>query len=226
MFALRFARRGYVVFNVNYRLAREARFPAAIEDVCAAHRWIVENAHRFGGDVGRLVYAGESAGANLVTSLAIATSYERPEAFARSVWDTGVQPQAVAASCGLYQVTDPVRYVRHRSGRPLIYRKLIEASTAYLGPEDGPILDLADPLLVFERGTLPSRPLPAFFVSAGTRDWILRDTQRLERAFRRLELPGEFRYYPGQPHGFHGSRLFRETRKLWRQKFDFLERHV
>src|SRR5215831_9671074 len=51
---LLFARRGFVVFNVNYRLAPAARFPAAIEDVCAAYLWALENAERFGGDASRI----------------------------------------------------------------------------------------------------------------------------------------------------------------------------
>ena len=69
---LAFARQGYLVFNINYRLAPQHPFPAAIDDVCAAYGWVAENAAQYGGDVGRLALAGESAGANLVTALAVA----------------------------------------------------------------------------------------------------------------------------------------------------------
>src|SRR5437868_9289942 len=59
-----YARRGFVVFNVNYRLGSEAAFPGAIADVCAAYAWVRANAAAYGGDPDRIVLAGESAGAN------------------------------------------------------------------------------------------------------------------------------------------------------------------
>src|SRR5215471_9419144 len=104
---LAFARRGFLVMNINYRLAPAARFPAAIEDACAAYLWTVENAERFGGDADRIILAGESAGANLATSLALCASTRRPEPFARAVFDSGVVPRAVLPACGLFQVSDP-----------------------------------------------------------------------------------------------------------------------
>lgn len=56
---------GCRLIAVGYRLAPEARFPAAIEDGCAAVRWIAAHAHRFGIDASRLGVCGDSAGATL-----------------------------------------------------------------------------------------------------------------------------------------------------------------
>src|SRR5215470_12772647 len=50
LMALAYARRGYVVFNINYRLAPLAPYPAAIADACAAYVWVTRHAGRFGGD--------------------------------------------------------------------------------------------------------------------------------------------------------------------------------
>ena len=63
--ALVMARRGYLVVNINYRLTPAGAYPGAIEDTCAALIWTLDHAADFGGDLSRLVYAGESAGANL-----------------------------------------------------------------------------------------------------------------------------------------------------------------
>src|SRR5690606_5988723 len=87
LMGLYFARRGYVVFNIGYRLAPKHPFPAALEDSADALGWVVQNAHRYGGDPTRLVLAGESAGANLVTSLTLACCYRREEPYARRVFD-------------------------------------------------------------------------------------------------------------------------------------------
>ncbi len=57
---------GAIVFAVDYRVAPEYKYPAAVNDSYESFKWITENAGKFGGDTGRLVLMGNSAGANLV----------------------------------------------------------------------------------------------------------------------------------------------------------------
>jgi acetyl esterase len=54
-----------IVISVDYRLAPEHKFPAAVEDVYAVANWAVKNAYAFNGDPERVAVAGDSAGANL-----------------------------------------------------------------------------------------------------------------------------------------------------------------
>jgi acetyl esterase/lipase len=56
---------GCRVISVEYRLAPEHKFPAAVEDACAAACWVADHARALGIDPGRIAIGGDSAGANL-----------------------------------------------------------------------------------------------------------------------------------------------------------------
>jgi acetyl esterase len=226
VFGLSFARKGYLVFLINYRLAPRHPFPAPLEDVCHAYRWVLSNAARFGGDPSRIVVAGESAGANLVTSLTLATTFERPEPFAREVYDLGVVPSAVWPACGILQVSDPERFWRERAMRQVVKDRILAVCRGYLHGAEGRDLFFADPLVVLESEAQPQRPLPPFFLSAGMRDPIRDDTRRLEAALRKRGVRCEARYDDGQPHAYQALLWKKAAREVWRDTFRFLDQHV
>src|SRR5580658_5607510 len=93
--ALSYARRGYLVFIINYRLGPKHLFPAPLEDAAEALLWIRENCAYFGGDPARVAIAGESAGGNLVTALGVAASIRRPEPFAARLFDANVKLRGI-----------------------------------------------------------------------------------------------------------------------------------
>ena len=71
-----FARRGFVAVTINYRLAREAPFPAAVEDCKAAVRWLRAHARQYNLDRDHIGAWGNSAGGHLALMLAM-TGKER-----------------------------------------------------------------------------------------------------------------------------------------------------
>ena len=62
---------GCIVISVDYRLAPEHKFPAAVEDAYTATVWAAEHAEEINGDTSRLAVAGESAGGNLAAAVCI-----------------------------------------------------------------------------------------------------------------------------------------------------------
>jgi len=69
-YCVQFAKRGYVAATVSYRLVGVAPFPAAVEDVKCAIRWMRANAKRLGVDPDHLAAVGASAGGHLATMAA------------------------------------------------------------------------------------------------------------------------------------------------------------
>ena len=70
-------KRGVVVVVPDYRLSPEVRFPAFMEDAALAVAWARANVARFGGDPHWLFLMGPSAGAHMVTLLALDPEYLR-----------------------------------------------------------------------------------------------------------------------------------------------------
>lgn len=228
LMGLVFARYGYLVVNISYRLAPRHPYPAALEDTCAAYCWMAERIAQLGGDPTRVAVAGESAGGNLITSLTLAATQRRSEPYARAVFDTNIVPRAALPFCALLEVSRPERFAERRKGRlPFWIDGMIrdvEASYLHAHPRGSSELALANPLREFENQTSFDRPLPPFFAPVGTRDPLLDDTRRLEKALAALNVPCEARYYPGGIHAFHAMVWDPAARRCWRDALAFLDR--
>ena len=96
--ALDYATKGYVCVSVNYRLTGEAPFPACVEDVRCAVRWLRAHAKDYDLDPNRIGGYGNSAGAHLVAHLALAPATD-PALDGDAPWKGhSAQLQAVCAS--------------------------------------------------------------------------------------------------------------------------------
>lgn len=96
------AEKGYVVANVEYRLAGAAKYPAAVQDCSLAVRWVRANAARFGLDPQRIGAWGGSAGGHLVGLIAAA-----PERFLTAeLKDISAAVQATCIMAGPTDLTN------------------------------------------------------------------------------------------------------------------------
>lgn len=121
-----FARVGYVVVLVGYRLVPEGRYPHMLQDTAAALAWTRAHIARFGGDPARVQIMGQSAGAYNVVTVALERRWLAaagvPQGFVRSVvglsgpYDfypfTTASARAAFGQAPEPEHTQPIRHVR------------------------------------------------------------------------------------------------------------------
>ena len=93
--ALKYVSHGFVVANVEYRLAKVATAPAAVTDVLTAAHWFHKNAAKYGVDPKRIVVTGDSAGGHLALMVAMTPRSAKLG-----------PPAKVAAVVNFYGITD------------------------------------------------------------------------------------------------------------------------
>jgi len=147
---------------LNYRLAPEHPFPAAVDDAVAAYRWLLNNSY----EAGDIIFAGDSAGGGLALATLI------------SLRDAG-DPLPAAAVC-ITPWTDLAGTGDSLSSRakrdPRVTLQSLSLGSHYIGEHD-PCLPLISPLYADLRG------LPPLLIQAGNDDMLLDDATRLaERA--------------------------------------------
>lgn len=176
---------GMNVCAVDYRLAPEHRFPAALDDAWEATRWLASQAAQLHSDPQRLVLAGDSAGGNLAIACGLRARDEG--------W------QGIAAQLLLYPVCDArMQTPSHRIFHDL--PMLSAANMAQMWRLYHPATPVHPMASVAEHETLQGLP-PTVMVAAGLdilRDEALDFAQRLEQAQVRVALIRA----EGMVHGF------------------------
>lgn len=178
-----------IVISSDYRLAPEAKFPAAWDDALAAYKWASINAASIKGDPKRLALAGESAGGNLAIATAIA------------VRDAGLQtPSHVLAVYPVGQTGDlnTKSYVDSATAKPL-NKAMIEWFVDKLLAKPA---DKMDPRLDLVHANLKGLP-PVTIINAQI-DPLREDGAILEAALKKAGVKVDRKVYAGTTHEFFG----------------------
>ena len=175
-----------VVVSVDYRLAPEHPFPAAVEDALAATRWAAANLAQLGGG-DRLGVAGDSAGGNLAAVVA------------QALRDEGTP---LAAQLLVYPATDLAADVPSRTenaeGYFLDLTTMLWFGAQYVGDPDPAIL--LDPRLSPLHGRLDG--LAPAVVAVAQFDPLRDEGTAYAEAMRAAGVPVELASFDGLIHGF------------------------
>lgn len=175
------------VVAVDYRLAPENKFPAAVEDAFAATQWIAANASVLGIDAARLAVAGDSAGGNLAAVVALT---------ARKTAGPDIAMQVL-----VYPVTDfsgeSESVARFGEGYLLTRESMRWVRRAYLRDARDAQDWRASPLRMDDLSGLP----PAYIITAGF-DPLRDEGQAYAQRLIRAGTPATLECFEGQVHGF------------------------
>lgn len=166
---INFARRGYIVASVEYRLSNSSHFPGQLEDIKKAIRYLKAHAKEFGIDVDRVVAGGESAGAHLAAMAGVTNGKEE--------FDKGDYLEYSSAVQAVVDYYGPASFTLKAKGTPEINEA--EKPAFLKGPSPVTMLLGYDPAISPEKAdaaaplSYVSPTTPPFFIAHGTDDIIV-----------------------------------------------------
>ncbi|MET9290418.1 alpha/beta hydrolase [Streptomyces sp. NPDC003077] len=190
----RLAAAGFAVAGVDYRLSGEATFPAPLDDLRAALRWLTLRSAELGIDTGRTVVWGESAGGHLASLLALTPSTSTPSPL-------GALTPATPSPLGVVTWYAPSDLTTARG---------------HFTPEDPASFEAlmlgAAPAAVPERARAASpvaqahADAPPFLLMHGDEDSMVpcSHSEALAEALEKAGAPVELRRVAGADHGWYG----------------------
>jgi acetyl esterase/lipase len=206
------AKGGYVCFSANYRLVTDQgnRYPAQIDDVQRAVRWIRLNASKYGLNPKHIGAIGDSAGGHLVSLLGTRDTRDNS--------DKSLAKYSSRVSCvvDMYGPTD------FNAGEGSISKFAAEIVYKFLGKkpaEDAKLYREASPVTYVNKKSSP------FLIFHGTKDELV-PMEQSQRIYDKLHAAGvEVTLIKMQDDG-HGFALPDNQKKFARETISFFDRHL
>lgn len=214
------SRRGYVVASVDYRLAPRWTYPAQLDDVQRAVRWLRKHAQAFRVDSQRLGAIGDSAGGHLAALLGTRET--------RHDEDTDLSGFSSKVQC-VVDIYGPADVVPHRYLEAMytpdeiaLLREVLLALMGKSYDADAALWHDASPLFHVSSDDAP------FFIIHGTDDIIvpLDQSVRFAEALRKAGVEVELSVIEGMGHGPQDADMHKQFMGALEQGMAFFDKHL
>ena len=170
----RVAAQGYLVVNINYRLAPQYLYQQQVQDISLATTWVLQNCHEFNGDRKRIFLAGDTAGANLATTFATALGH--PYLCNALYLKPSIDVEQIKGLLSIYGAFDLERGLF--SYLPTVSKQFCEIFLGYSSEQFAEWVEIASPLRHLHNN------IPPMFLTAGEVDPFTQSKFYLRSAFR------------------------------------------
>ena len=194
-----------LVFSLDYRLAPEHPFPATVDDVAAAFRWLVAG----GVPANRIALAGDSAGGGLVIAVMLrlrSIGHALPACgVCLSPWVdlTGADKYQNCGSCSMFQPADVATFAK-------LYLNGVPSKS----PEASPLF-----------GDL--RGLPPLLIQVSSTELLFDDAVRLHARAKQAGVASTLTVYPGLPHVWQIiTPVLPEAKAAFQEIVSFVDKHI
>lgn len=215
-YCMQLALSGFAVVNINYRLAPENVFPAAIIDINTVMEFIEKHGCEYNIDKDRIVMVGDSAGGQLVSHYAAyATNSEFAKMLKLSI--PNITIRALGLNCGIYD------------SKEMAMGKKDDMFLAYLGKgkriRDEKLLGMVDTI-----GNITAKFPPSFVMSA-QEDFLLSKAEPMYQKLQSMGVPSVVKIYGEKGnkeigHVFHVNIKLDEATRCNNDEIEFFRKYV
>ncbi|KAF0227184.1 MAG: Esterase/lipase [Erysipelotrichaceae bacterium] len=213
-YASRLAKRGFLVANISYRLSGDFAFPASLEDLFMALKFLIDQAATYHCDLNNVFLVGESAGATL--SSLMAAIFTNPELKKKYPFAFDFKLRGCGLSCGIYDVETTLK--------ELYWVPMKKATMAEVFMRQ----DFKNAPLYVQASALHfvTSDFPPTYLMTSALDFLMPQTQHMRRKFIEKKVLYVYDFYPLKamlPHSFHTKFFYPQSKTAMDRMVIFFE---
>ena len=218
-YAVQIAANGYHVVNMNYALAPKGRYPSPLLQMNDAYRWILNNADKYHFDTSNIVFAGDSAGAQIVSQYAL---IQTNTDYAKKLDMTPIVARENIAGLLLYCGPFDIQQLSHLSDNKIVAFLLNRVGWAYMGERKWQTSETTRLASTIDHVT---RDYPPAFITDGNVMTFEAHGKALVKKLQQLQVPVVEKFYSSAklPHEYQFMMNTPEASKTLEVTLQFLK---